>query len=214
MKSLMKTLKIHVKESIFDDIKNIAGNDNALIEEFLKDNYEIDGTYTIKNDTVDVNKSVKVKNKDLESLTNGLFQFGKVSGYFSCNECKKLTSLKGAPEKVGGYFDCSECPNLVSLEGAPKEVGVSFYCYFCENLESLNGAPKKVGGHFDCYECPKLRSLEGAPKEVGLSFDCSDCSNLKTLKGAPEKVGGVFQCSYCSNLTITDQDRKKYNIED
>ena len=112
MKSLMKTLKIHVKESIFkesifNDIEDIASSDNALIEQFLKDNYDIHGTYNIDGNTVNVNGTVKVKNKKIESLTNGLFRFGVVSK----------------------DFDCAFCPGLVSLEGAPEEVGGRFYCY-------------------------------------------------------------------------------------
>ena len=32
-----------LKESIFDDVEDIANNDTILIEQFLNDNYEIEG---------------------------------------------------------------------------------------------------------------------------------------------------------------------------
>ena len=98
MKSLMKPLKTHVKESIFDNVEDITNSDAALIEQFLKDNYEIDGTYIIdgsydiNNNVVDVKGHVKVKNKKIESLTNGLFQFGKVGGSFICSCCFSIVA--------------------------------------------------------------------------------------------------------------------------
>ena len=49
----MKSLKTIVKESIFDDVDDIVSNDPLMhktIEQFLTDNYEIDGTYTINKD--------------------------------------------------------------------------------------------------------------------------------------------------------------------
>ena len=110
----LKTMK-SLKESIFGDIDNIANNDTILIEQFLKDNYEIDGTYKIDGDVVDVKGDVEVKNKKIESLTNGLFRFGAVSGGFYCFDCSNLKSLKGAPEKVDGNFDCHDCKNLKTI---------------------------------------------------------------------------------------------------
>ena len=120
----MKTLK----ESIFDDVEDIVSNDSALIEQFLKDNYKIDGSYTInENNTVDVDGTVKVKNKNIKSLTNGLFRFGKVKQSFYCMNCTKLASLEGAPKEVGEDFWCDCCSSLTSLEGAPEKAGGCFY---------------------------------------------------------------------------------------
>ena len=84
----MKTFKIHIKESIFNDIKDIVSNDTVLIEQFLKDNYEINGSYTIKDGVVDVEGHVTVKDINIESLTNGIFRFGKVGGDFDCCNCR------------------------------------------------------------------------------------------------------------------------------
>ena len=153
----MKTFKIHIKESIFDDVEDIVNNDNVLIEQFLKDNYHISGTYVVKNNTVDVRGDVNVINEKIESLTNGIFRFGTVSGNFDCADCHKLTSFEGGPEKVSKDFDCEGCNNLKSLEGAPKEVGGHFNCTYCISLTSLKGAPKEVGGCFDCSNCSILK---------------------------------------------------------
>ena len=80
--------------------------------------------------------------------------------------------------KVKGHFTCDGCKELISLEGAPKEVGKSFMCFSCPNLTSLKGAPEKVGGQFACSDCSNLTSLKGAPKEVKKDFFCAKCENL------------------------------------
>ena len=124
-----------LKESIFSDVDDIANNDTILIEQFLKDNYNIRGTYNIDGNVVDVDGYATVKNKYIKSLANGVFRFRNVAGKFSCAHCKKLASL----------------------EGAPEEVGASFYCNGCESLTSLKGAPEEVGGWFDCSNCSILK---------------------------------------------------------
>ena len=145
-----------LKESIFSDIEDIVSNDTVLIEQFLNDNYDIHGTYNIDGNVVNVDGQIYVKNMNIESLTNGIFQFGKVDGSFYCHKCK----------------------NLKSLEGAPKEVERGFYCHKCHNLKSLNYAPKIVGGNFNCNSCHKLTSLEGAPRKLGGRFWYSNCPDL------------------------------------
>ena len=111
MKSFMKSLKEYIEEGLLDRVKNKEVNHDAIIKEFLKDNYEIDGSYSIKDTNnklvVDVKGNIEAINKNITSLTNGLFEFGVVSGGFYCNYCRSLTSLEGAPTKVGGNFSCS-----------------------------------------------------------------------------------------------------------
>ena len=202
-----------LKESIFSNIEDIVNNDTVLIEQFLKDNYDIHGTYNIDGNVVNVDGQIYVKSMNIESLTNGIFQFGKVNGSFYCHGCKNLKTLEGAPKEVEWGFYCHKCHNLKSLNYAPKIVGGNFNCNSCHKLTSLGGAPKDVGGFFDCHNCENLKSLKGAPEKVGLDFDCHDCKNLTSLEGAPEEVEGCFWCSGCRKLKITDQDRKKYIIE-
>ena len=157
-----------LKESIFDDIEDIASNDTVLIEQFLKDNYDICGTYNIDGNVVNVDGYVDVKNKDLEALTNGIFRFGKVSGSFWADHCTKLKSLEGSPREVGMRFSCYECRNLVSLEGAPEKVDKDFECAVCTKLKSLEGAPEKVGGKFDYSGCKNLRLTDQDREKYGI----------------------------------------------
>ncbi len=158
----MKSLKEYItegslNEGLLDRVKNKEVNHKVLIEEFLKENYKIHSSYTIKETNnkfvVDVKGRIIVKNKDITSLTNGVFEFGSVGGDFYCSWCTKLTTLEGAPQKVGGCFGCNDCKYLKSLEGAPKEVGEAFNCSYCKSLTSLEGAPEKVGWVFKCNDC-------------------------------------------------------------
>ena len=54
-------------------------------------------------------------------------KFGKVNGYFDCNN-NLLTTLKNAPIEVVTYFSCVG-NQLPSLEGFPKKAG-SVECYW------------------------------------------------------------------------------------
>ena len=189
----MKTLR----ESLLDD--DLVGKTDKSIKDevkaFLKENYigsirisrkpNADGKYEVSS-FVDIG----VKNRNITSLTNGMFIWATVDGYFECIYCIKLESLEGAPKEVGEYFDCSGCKSLESLEGAPKEVGDNFCCSRCNSLKSLEGAPKEVRKDFDCYGCKSLTSLEGAPKEVGRGFYCHNCK-VKFTKDDVKKVSNV-----------------------
>lgn len=196
----MITLQNKLYESLLDDEDDLVNDDGTiLIDEFLKENYNIKGTYTInKNNEVDVNGDIKVKNDDLKYLTDNLFTFGTVTGRFECAGAG-IISLKGGPKIVKKSFACNHCRELESLEGAPKEAG-GFVCSNCSKIKNLKGAPEKVNGSFLCDECDMLESLEGAPKCVKGHFSCRICNNLKTLKGLPKEVGKNFYCDLCKKL--------------
>jgi hypothetical protein len=218
----MKNLNDYIIESLLDDFdeldKDVQQNAKKSIIKFLIDNYILNGG-TIRPDdkkikisnkpnkdgkyVVDVDDGLIIKNRDIYTLTNNIFVFGKVGGCFSCACCNNLTSLEGAPKEVKGYFDCSECEKLISLEGGLKEVGGGFFCVECSNLTTLKGAPQKVGGNFDCIDCKNLTSLEGAPKKVEGGFSC-EYTNITSLKGAPKEVGGYFSCINCNKLKNLD----------
>ena len=71
-----------------DDIFLDPENDKKVVEEWIKDNYTITGNLTISKDfTVDCTGGVTVDNKSIESLTNGMFRWGKVETYFDCGVC-------------------------------------------------------------------------------------------------------------------------------
>ena len=119
----MKNLKEYIRESILDDWEDIDVEKDIKLEikRFLKDNYIgsfsitlVDGKYI-----VDSKGDVRIKNKKATSLTNGMFEFGKVGGGFSCMYCTSLKTLEGAPKEVGMDFVCCYCDSLTSLEGAP-----------------------------------------------------------------------------------------------
>ena len=99
--------------------------------------------YTINSQgEIDVDGDVSFFNKDFEELP---YKFGTVTGFFSLEDCKNLTSLKNCPNYITGdnMFDIDGCIKLDSLEGCPKEVGGCFLCRDCkrkftkEEVESL-----------------------------------------------------------------------------
>lgn len=116
----------------------------------------------------------------------------EVKGSYSCYDCPKLRSLRGAPKKVEGAFDCSCCISLETLEGAPEVTGRGFYCSGCENLISLQGGPEKVGGSFICSYCRHLKTLNNAPKEIGRDFYCDFCDELINPIITSNICGGTF----------------------
>ena len=215
----METLKKYIEEGLLRGQQStIDSGEEAvyvLIEEFLKENYlgkwiisekpNKDGLYEV---TSNGRIPIRVKNKQITSLTNNLFIWTGVKGDFYCDNCNELKSLEGAPKIVEGSFCCAVCNKLKSLEGAPKEVEGVFYCNDCEKLESLEGAPKEVEGVFYCRNCSGLKSLKGAPKKVGEGFNCSGCNSLKSLEGAPKEVGTYFDCHNCGKSFIKDDIRR------
>ena len=138
----MKTLKEYLNEhSLTEGILDVEDNLDkdyikTQIEDFINKNYKVKGELKMNSVNgiyiVDCTNNVIVKNRDIESLTNGLFEWGEVDGFFSCSYCDKLQSLEGAPEKVNGFFNCSYCDKLQSLEGAPEKVNRDFYCLGCK----------------------------------------------------------------------------------
>ena len=173
----MKNLKEYIVEGIFDIDDNIDNFDESIkdqIKRFLKDNFDgasfckisdkpnADGKYEVSS-----TGNIRVENEKITSLTNGIFIWVKVTGYFSCAFCKSLTSLEGAPKEVSEGFSCAFCESLISLEGAPEEVWGDFACSQCQSLQSLKGAPIYVHRDFTCAGCDSLTSLKGAPKKVG-----------------------------------------------
>ena len=196
----MKTLKEYIIEGILDiedNIENLTAE--SLIKDFIRDNYNTTAEIQIKKKAdkyiVSTNGDVIVTNKNITALTNGLFEWGEVKGFY-CANCTSLKSLNGTPKKVGEYFNCSNCASLESLEGAPEKVGRSFYCLGCTSLKSLEGAPKEVGSFFDCSKCTSLKSLEGAPKKVDSFFDCERCGK----KFTEEDVRNV--CDVKDRITV------------
>ena len=127
------------------------------IKSFLKENYKgsikiskepnKDGKYEVSSTS-----DIVVINRNITSLTNGMFIWTLINGSFYCSGCKSLKSLEGAPKEVGDDFNCNNCDSLKSLDGAPKKVGGNFFCRACK-IQFTGDDVKKVSnvrGEINC----------------------------------------------------------------
>lgn len=201
--------KKSIKESLLDDEEDIiSNNDNIImIEQFLKDNYEIDGKYSIDGNIVNAPAArIKLINKNCDTLTNGLFEFGEVYN-FICRR-SSIKTLKGAPKSVYS-FSCSFCQELTNLEGAPQYIAEFFTCEGCKKITSLKGLPDVVSGELECANCASLKTLKGGPKEIGIHFDCTKCPKLKNLDYLPK----IKRNLYCDDdIANSNQDIIKKQV--
>lgn len=216
----MKKLNEHLYESLLDDEDELVNDDGViLIEQFLKDNYIINGTYNVENGVVNINGSIKISwdvQSDITELTNGLFEFGTINGDFIINDCSNLKSLKGGPREVKRDFLCCYCKNLESFEYSPKNVDGCFEANYCVNITSLKGLPKRVkslslsrcdgltdleyisdADEYILDNCKNLKSLKGLPSNHEYSLNISNCKKIKSLKGCNKKIGylDIIKCS-------------------
>ena len=231
----MKSLVNFINESVWNAENNVGDDNEGYVKiikdkvfKFIEDNYEYDdkkfefsASFDKKKNKyiIDFTGTLNVRGS-ARSLTNDLFEWGKVGVDFICDENYHLTSIEGSPKEVGNDFKWW-FSKIKSLKGAPEKVGRKFVCDMCDKIESLEGitqdvkyieikacagltslkgAPKEISGSFSCTQCPNLTNLKGAPKEVKGQFDCSYCEKLTSLEGAPEYVGGNFYCKNCRNL--------------
>lgn len=63
------------------------------------------------------------KKNDLTTLTNGDFIWIKVDRGFDISYMSNLETLEGMPREVGGSLWMNNCPKLKSLDGFPEKVG-------------------------------------------------------------------------------------------
>lgn len=215
MESLKKYIKNYVKnyviESIWDIDNNIEDNNEEFaIRNFIDTNYECKGELKIfKKDGVyyvDCDGDVIVRNKKLTSLTNGLFKWDYVDGVFDCSYCL-IETLEGTPEEVYGSIDCIDCKKLISLKGAPESVQ-SFDCSGT-SIKSLDYAPLRTM-EFYCNNCDKLEDISWVYNHGGYvdgQFQCRNNKNLKSISHLPEKnayEGYVIDLSNNINLRSLD----------
>ena len=211
----MKALK-DVFEGILDKGNKSSVGNNIKdyyipeIKEFLKKNYV--GTFKISKTpnsdgkfVVDSNTNVRLKNYNIEQLTNDLFVFGTINGIFECVG-DSFTSLEGAPETVTKNFICM-CPALTSLKGCPY-VGGHFVCKVT-GITSLEGVQKRIFGNFDCSENNSLIDLKGSPKRIHGDFKCNCCENLVVLNSDIDYVGGDCSIQACHKLQSLEGSPKE-----
>ena len=217
-----QTSRTVIKKEITDWIVN--NTYGRIYKNKLKFNFDTDPI------TIDYEGDIEL-NWKVESLTNGLFQWGNIGENFNCKGTR-ITSLEGAPKKVKWFncshtnieslegcpentlrFECISCPKLKTLEGGPKQT-IGYFCESCENLESLKGGPISTK-KFSCFNCPKLKSLDGCPQQAE-DFNCRKCYNITSLKGCPKELLGDFDCSGTGikNLKGGPIKAKNYNCSE
>ena len=173
--------------------------------------------FTFDNDKiiVDYDLDIRAKNKNIEYLTNGLFQWGEIGGHFDCSGCINLKSLEGGPVEASIFYDCRNCIGLTSLKGAPKKTGI-FDCSECIGIKSLENCPEchtltamntglrdlkylpQTCKDLCLNRCVLLKSLDGLHNKI-TRLRCDECDMLKDLKGCPKEMV-EFDCSDCKNL--------------
>lgn len=148
--------------------------------------------YTINNNlTVDVTYSCSLEKGNIFKRIP--VKFGKVGGAFSVFS-PNLESLEGSPKQCSS-FTCDDCPKLTSLKGAPEIVERMFSCENCTSLLSLEGAPKSTGEGFYCDKCTSLKNLKGAPQKVSI-FSCCECTGLESFEGINDAMYGSFSFEF------------------
>lgn len=200
-----------IKNEIINWISENYASDLYPMKKIIPNKLKI--TFNGDKFDIDYDGDIYVKNKTLDDLTNGVFQWGEVGGDFGCDHCRNLKSLEGCPKKVGGKIICRHCTHLKSLKGVPEEIGGSFMCFNCNSLKSLEYCPKKINGALYCHDCKLLKNLEGAPEEVQGALDCRHCKSLTSLKGAPKVVKGSFICDNCGTKFTEEDVKNVSNVE-
>ena len=142
MKTLVERINEALNSSLLSDVEDTLKSgdikvNHMEISKFIDKYYRTPKGYVISNEpnedgkyVVDATSNAVVKNKRLTSLTNGMFVWGNVNGWFDCRDCDKLTSLDGCPEYVEEYFSCANT-GITSLDDCPKNVNI-FICNGCK----------------------------------------------------------------------------------
>jgi hypothetical protein len=98
----------------------------------------------------------------------------------------------GTPEGLNNIV-LQNCEKLTSLKGGPNKSCAQYYIYGCESLDSLEYVPEVVGD-FRCVDCPKVTSLEGLKKVIGelVAVGCGKTFTNKYLEKLNIEKGGRF----------------------
>ena len=191
-----------IYESIFDVDNNVDDVDVTVIEKFLSENYgpgftisdrpNKDGKYEVT-----YRWGVALKNRNIKSLTNGMFVFTEINGDFEIKNADQIEDLTGSPNIVRGCLAVYNCKNLKSLKGISECVG-KLYIDTCPKLKSIDYIPETIYGMVDYHssecseyddiyieECPSLETIpaiKNYKKRLALRlFDCP----AKSLKDIP-----------------------------
>ena len=115
--------------------------------------------------TVDYTRDELYIKRGVTSLTNGMFQWGKIDGVFYCGY-SRIKNFEGGPKKVNNTFNCDHCLDLVDMKGAPDYIGGTFYCHQCPNLQHIT-MPEYVKNGTSFGGLPSLKdNLEKMAQKV------------------------------------------------
>ena len=165
--------------------------DKNAIQKWL-DEMNITNYQILDDSTVNVHRSVNLKNKNLTHIP---IQFRELNGTFDCSY-NQLTSLAGSPLDVKASFNCSH-NQLTSLEGGPSFV-YNNYTSVNNKLISLKGLPKEthilyLGNNppitLDCFA--KVHSV-----------DCQDVS-IKL----PENLDSIIEFNYFTHVCKLEEEK-------
>lgn len=197
----MISLKEYVNEGLLDRVKNKDVNHEALITEFIRENYTISGLLQlrkVKDYYQAICSGMVVYTGSGDSLTNGFFKWKRVKLFSVCD--KTLKTLEGAPEICQGEFTLSNVKGLSDLKGLSRKIE-NLYIGGCEDLKTLTGAKFECDTFF-LENCNNIKTLDGMPKIIDKVI-VKDCNNLKSLEGAPQECSS-FECCSCKSLSNID----------
>ena len=104
-----------VKKFIKDNYNDAGASIKISVKPNKDDKFEVStrGFVRIKPD----------KKEELTSITNGDFVWTYVAGGFDISWMDNLETLEGMPKEIGGSLWMNNCPKLKSLDGFPEKVG-------------------------------------------------------------------------------------------
>lgn len=175
----MKRLTEYISESIMDVNKNISDFDINTVESFLQSNYSKskfdiskkpnkDGKYEVSSKDY-----IKATNKDLTSLTNGMFIWKNVRG-LDFSDCHKLISLEGLPEEgdCEGPYDYEF--NDIEIKQIQKELKEIWKKYDYTDFDCEFEHECGWVGNLDVGKYKFITSSAGDPYDEDEDYDCDD----------------------------------------
>ena len=98
---------ITLKESLLDDEEELINDQWSIIKGWIEKHYTItpsSDNLSFHDGIVDAVDCALSLDRDADTLTQGLFRWGKVSAFIA-DYCEDLISLEGAPEQCE-HFSC------------------------------------------------------------------------------------------------------------
>ena len=189
---------------------------DQFISESLEDVTSICKKYGIRNWTlnddgsIDVDGSVYLYTKGLTELP---LKFGKVSGYFTCDN-NQLTTLEGCPTSVGDDFNCSY-NQLTTFKGCPESISGNFQCYYNKIVNFYEFPDRLIGMELYLEDNPLGEIYHGIFKG---DSRCIDLLNMtRSIYKNEVREMGIEDIAYTMNFELDTNWRdqiKSYTLVD